>query len=88
MGQAKARGSKDPYYTATQMHERFQAGVRAGMGQSQDALGYAQRLAKSIASKEYPEVTQFEVLGDLMGVLSQIDNMTCGMTRVLQGGQQ
>lgn len=76
-------------YTAAQMQAFADAKVRAAMAQqSQDALGYAQRLAKSIASKEYPEVTQFEVLDDLMGVLSQIDNMTCGMTRVLQGGQQ
>lgn len=29
-----------PLFTATQMHDHFQAGVRAGMGQSQDARRY------------------------------------------------
>jgi hypothetical protein len=45
------------------------------------ALGYATRLAEAIARKHYPEVPQFRVLPDLMGILTQIDNMTSGLTR-------
>lgn len=44
-------------------------------------LGYAQELTLSIAKRCYPEVPQFEVLDDLAGVISQIDNMTSGMVR-------
>lgn len=39
----------------------------------------AQSLAKYMAKEFYPEVTGFEVLGDLAGVISQIDNMVCGL---------
>ncbi len=44
-------------------------------------LESAQNLAVSLARKHYPEVPEFEVLGDLAGVISQIDNMTTGMQR-------
>ena len=47
-------------------------------------LTTAQDLAKGLASRCYPEVTQFEVLGDLAGVIRQVDNMTCGMDRIAQ----
>jgi hypothetical protein len=43
---------------------------------------YAEQLATSLAAKHYPEVTQWRPLsGDLMGLLSQIDNMTTGLVR-------
>ena len=46
-----------------------------------DGLAYAQRLAVAIWSRNYREVSpQWEVCEDLMGVLSQIDNMVSGMS--------
>jgi hypothetical protein len=45
-----------------------------------DALGYATRLAEAIRAKHYAEVTQWRALPDLLGVLTQIDNMTSGLT--------
>jgi hypothetical protein len=44
-------------------------------------LESTQELAKAMAKKFYPEVTQFEVLDSLAGVISQIDNMTTGLIR-------
>lgn len=44
-------------------------------------LASTQDLAKGIAKRCYPDVPQFQVLGDLAGVISQIDNMTTGMER-------
>ena len=44
-------------------------------------LESTQSLAKSLARKFYPEVTQWECLDDLAGVISQIDNMTTGLMR-------
>lgn len=44
-------------------------------------LKTTQDLAKAIARDNYPEVPQFEVLDDLAGVISQIDNMVTGMER-------
>ena len=44
-------------------------------------LKTTQDLANSIRRRCYPEVPQFEVLDDLAGVISQIDNMTTGMER-------
>ena len=38
-------------------------------------------LAKALAREFYPEVTQWECLDDLAGVISQIDNMTTGLMR-------
>ena len=40
-------------------------------------------LAKTLAREFYPEVTQWECLNDLAGVISQIDNMTTGLMRKL-----
>lgn len=55
-------------------------------------LSSTQELAKHIARRCYPEVPQFEVLSDLAGVISQIDNMITGMERkappVLQNIEQ
>ena len=44
-------------------------------------LESTQTLAKALARKFYPEVTQWECLDDLAGVISQIDNMTTGLMR-------
>ena len=44
-------------------------------------LETTQTLAKNLASKFYPEVTQWECLDNLAGVISQIDNMTTGLMR-------
>ena len=44
-------------------------------------LKTTQDLANSIRRRCFPEVPQFQVLDDLVGVISQIDNMTCGMER-------
>lgn len=38
-------------------------------------------LAKTLAREFYPEVTQWECLDDLAGVISQIDNMATGLMR-------
>lgn len=43
---------------------------------------YAEQLAISTREKHYPEVPQFEPMsGDIMGLLSQIDNMLTGLVR-------
>lgn len=44
-------------------------------------LESTQTLAKTLAREFYPEVTQWECLNDLAGVISQIDNMTTGLMR-------
>ena len=44
-------------------------------------LETTQTLAKTLAREFYPEVTQWECLNDLAGVISQIDNMTTGLMR-------
>jgi hypothetical protein len=46
------------------------------------ALAYAERLAIALARVHYPENTQWRPLtGDLLGLLSQIDNMTSTLFR-------
>ena len=47
------------------------------------ANAYAEQLSVSLGAKHYPEVTQWKPLtGDLIGLLSQIDNMVTGLTRI------
>ena len=46
------------------------------------AKALATLLACALQRKHYPEVTQWKPLPNLLGVLSQIDNMTCGLARV------
>jgi hypothetical protein len=46
-----------------------------------DALAYAIGLAQGIHAKHFAEVTQWRPLPDLMGVLTQIDNMTSGLVQ-------
>ena len=49
--------------------------------QEPDAYGYASRLAVAIWEQHYKGVApQWKPLDDLMGVLTQIDNMTAGLT--------
>jgi hypothetical protein len=45
------------------------------------ALNYARRLAQSIWTKHYNIVEEWKPLDDLIGVLTQIDHMTSGLTR-------
>ncbi len=44
-------------------------------------LETTQTLAKHMAREFYPEVTQWQCLDNLAGVISQIDNMTTGLMR-------
>lgn len=45
-------------------------------------LGYATRLATSVWEKYYKDdAPEWKPLPDLMGVLTQIDNMITGLTR-------
>ena len=54
-----------------------------------DAYGYASRLAVAIWEQHYKDVApQWKPLDDLMGVLTQIDNMTAGLTRLAQPEQK
>jgi hypothetical protein len=49
--------------------------------QEHDAYGYAKRLAVAIWGQHYRDVApQWKPFDDLMGVLTQIDNMTSGLT--------
>lgn len=45
------------------------------------AMSYATTLATALHAKHYMEVTQWKPLPDLLGVLTQIDNMTASLTR-------
>jgi hypothetical protein len=50
-----------------------------------DVYGYASRLAVAVWEKHYKGAApQWKPLDDLMGVLTQIDNMTSGLTRLAQ----
>jgi hypothetical protein len=49
--------------------------------QEHDAYGYAKRLAVAIWEQHYKDVApQWRPFDDLLGVLTQIDNMTAGLT--------
>jgi len=49
--------------------------------QEPDAYGYAKRLAEAIWQKHYKATApQWKPFDDLIGVLTQIDNMTAGLT--------
>ena len=64
------------------------AALRAALAQEQaepDAYGYAARLAVAIWEKHYKDTApQWKPLDYLIGVLTQIDNMTSGLTRQAQ----
>ena len=61
--------------------------LRAALAQQAEpeAYGYASRLAVAIWEKHYKDIApQWKPLDDLMGVLTQIDNMTSGLTLLAQ----
>ena len=67
---------------------RAQAALRERLAQP-DAYGYASRLAVAIWEQHYKDVApQWKPLDDLLGVLTQIDNMTSGLTRLAQPEQE
>jgi hypothetical protein len=58
------------------------AAYRARIAANDQALGYAQRLATSLWEKHWKSAApDWRPLPDLIGVLTQIDNMTAGLTR-------
>lgn len=51
------------------------------------ATGYAERLSVALMEKHFPEATTWKPLsGDLIGILTQIDNLTTGLCR--KGGRE
>ena len=55
--------------------------LKVAAQQEPDAYGYARRLAEAIWTKHYKAASpQWKPFDDLMGVLTQIDNMTAGLT--------
>ena len=70
---------------AVQQHQAAITALRFAIEQAErqepDGYGYARRLAEAIWQKHYKAVApQWKPLDDLMGVLTQIDNMTSGLT--------
>ena len=64
-----------------EMEEAEQALAEQVQGEL-DAYGYAKELATSIWEKNYKtRAPNWKPLDGLMGVLAQIDNMTCGLSR-------
>ncbi|MDN7458154.1 hypothetical protein [Burkholderia cenocepacia] len=56
--------------------------ARAASANETNALGYAQRLATSLWQQHWRDTApQWKVLDDTLGVLTQIDNMVCGLRR-------
>lgn len=53
-----------------------------------EAHVYAGQLACSLRRKHFSELPPFELQPDLYGRLTQIDNMTCGMTRAALGEEE
>lgn len=49
--------------------------------ENEQARGYATRLATILAEKHWPENKEWRPLPTLIGVLTQIDNMTTGLVR-------
>jgi hypothetical protein len=63
--------------------------IRAQAVEIDRATRYAEQLATSLVQKHFPDVPQWRPLsGDLYGLLTQIDNTTCGMERADQGGKE
>ena len=79
-------GSTNPNLHSAECFEDYQKAT--GMAQP-DAYGYASRLATHIWQKHYiKDAPQWKPLDKLMGVLTQIDNMTAGLTRLAQPEQK
>jgi hypothetical protein len=74
-------------YLATQIkpdyeHNKAITAIKAALKAKDepDAYGYAKRLAEAIWSKHYKTIApQWEPFDELIGVLTQIDNMTAGL---------
>ena len=64
-------GEWEPFYTAPPLPEPAPDWL----------LKTTQNLALHMAKEFFPDVPQFEVMADLAGVISQIDNMVCGLPR-------
>ena len=45
----------------------------------EESYQYALRLADALRKKHYPDNTDWRPLGDLLGLLTQIDNMVAGL---------
>ncbi len=50
-------------------------------GDEKHALDYARALAVALHDKHYPQVVQWEPLPDLLGLLTQIDNMAASLVK-------
>lgn len=55
--------------------------LKALREQNTKELGYATRFATSVRERCYPEASQWRPLPNMEGLLTQIDNMMCGMER-------
>jgi hypothetical protein len=56
--------------------------ILSGTKKLADAHGYATRLLVAVMEKYYPDRSpDWQPLSDLMGVLTQIDNLTTGLVR-------
>lgn len=93
----RARPLKADYTTlgyfeeAKRKHYAAMAALRAALAQQvePDAYGYASRLAVALWEKHYKDTApQWKPLPDLLGVLTQIDNMTAGLIRQPEPAQQ
>ena len=70
---------EDGMYLVHHTKRKDEAGKAAQ--QELDAYGYARRLAVAIWEQHYKATApHWKPLDDLMGVLTQIDNMTAGLT--------
>ena len=44
---------------------------------------YARGIALALHQKHYRDVVNWKPLDDIIGIMTQIDNMTCGLTKPL-----
>lgn len=59
--------------------------VLCAAAEAEESLGYATRLAQSLWEQHWKAAApQWKPLPDLLGVLTQIDNMTAGLVRTDQ----
>jgi uncharacterized protein YfkK (UPF0435 family) len=70
----------DPAASSTTPAEDLDFVPEMAKSEEELALLEAQALAKALHRQHYFEVKQWRVFDDLRGVISQISNMTCGLT--------
>lgn len=75
-----------PRYTTKRLKQEVERWVEAALAERDkeiaDATAYAENLASALHSQHYAENTSWRPLsGDLVGLLTQIDNMTAGLAR-------